>query len=95
MGGNLSALPSPKEYLSGGGGGNMEKRVANLEKDVGEIKVDIAGIKAKIDAHFPNFATKADIAKMETSLIKWIVGTMLATAGLTATIAFGFARLLK
>lgn len=98
-----------KEKGSSGGGGNMEARVAGLESDITDIKVHIASIDSMIGASFPNFATKediaatkadiadtkADIAKAETSIIKWIVGTMLASAGLAATIAFGMAKLIQ
>ena len=81
-GNNASAIDS-----GGSGGGNdMEARIAKLETSVGEIKVDVAVIKS-------NYAKTSDVSDATTSLIKWIVGTMLAAAGLAATIAFGLAKL--
>ena len=102
--GELMQLPGsiPERFSSSGGGGNMEARVEQLEKDVSKIKVDLAIVKTKIEDHFPNFATKSDIADVRTeiantksSIIQWMVGTMLASAGLAATIAFGLAKILK
>ncbi len=56
----------------------------------------------KIAAQMLHFATKADVQANHTeihaikaSLIQWIVGTMLASAGLAAAIAFGMAKLIK
>ncbi len=34
-----------------------------------------------------HMATKADVSQLESSLIKWLVGTLLAVALLTLTIA--------
>ena len=73
------------------GGGNMETRVKTLEDNVGQIRVDIADIKAQI----PHLATKAELSDLRASLIQWMVGTMLASAALAATIAFGLAQLFK
>lgn len=38
--------------------------------------------------------TKADLAQMETRLVKWIVGAMLASAGIAAMAALVVPRLL-
>lgn len=51
--------------------------------DVMEIKADVAGIAALL----PHFATKADVADSKTSIIQWMVGTMIAVAALAFTIA--------
>lgn len=42
----------------------------------------------------PTLATKADLADAKSSLVQWIVGTMLAAAALAATIAVGVVKLL-
>jgi hypothetical protein len=77
----------------GDGGGNVEdilKRLGNLEASVSELKTQVSAILAVI----PHLATKADlmdlrasVAAMETSIIKWIIATTLATGVLAFTIA--------
>ena len=42
-------------------------------------KDDVAALKRAMKAHF---ATKADLATLELRLVKWIVGTGVAVAGL-------------
>lgn len=51
--------------------------------DLYEIKAQVSGIVAMV----PSFATKADLYAMETKIIKWIIATVLTTAGLVFTIA--------
>lgn len=65
----------------GGDGVELTERIAALEHDSSSIKTDIAVIKS-------NYSTKSDLATMETHLIKWMVGTVLAAAAL----AVGFTR---
>jgi hypothetical protein len=48
----------------------MESRVQRLEADIATIKADLAVVKS-------NYATKADLAELASSLIKWMVGTAL------------------
>jgi len=38
-------------------------------------------------AVIPHLATKADVSALETSIIKWIIATVLGTAGLVFAIA--------
>ena len=49
--------------------------------DVGTLatKDDVATLEGAMKAHF---ATKADLATLELRLVKWIVGTGVAVAGL-------------
>jgi hypothetical protein len=78
---------------SGSGGGGVEdilKRLGNEETLVSELKAQVSAILAII----PHLATKtdvadlkADMAAMETAIIKWIIATVLASAGLAFTIA--------
>ena len=78
---------------SGSGGGDVEdilKRLGNVETLVSELKAQVSAILAII----PHLATKtdvadlkADMAAMETAIIKWIIATVLASAGLAFTIA--------
>ena len=73
------------------------KRLGSVETNVAEIRVDVAAIKAVL----PHLATKADLSDvrgevnsvrgeihaLEARLIKWIIGTVTATAGLAFAIA--------
>lgn len=73
------------------------RRLHMVEQTVAEIRSDVAGLTAVV----PHLATKADIAdvktsvsdvkgnisSLESSLIRWIVGTALAVAVLAFTIA--------
>jgi len=84
MGGELVEYIFPQELSSGsdGGGDDMEGRVKALEKTVGDMRVDIVEIKTSIDSHFPNLATKTDVAEMKTDInttmaeIKGLISTM-------------------
>jgi hypothetical protein len=78
---------------SGGGGGDVEdvlKRLGSVEAHVSELRSQVSAIVAVM----PHLATKADVAEVkadvaavETVIIKWIVATVLASAALTFTIA--------
>ena len=78
---------------SGSGGGDVEdilKRLGNVETHVAELRSQVSAILAII----PHLATKADVADVkadvaavETTIIKWIVATVLASAALAFTIA--------
>ena len=59
------------------------KRLSNIEGSIGDIRVQVSGLMATA-AHL---ATKTDVSQVESSLIKWLVGTLLAVAVLTFTIA--------
>jgi hypothetical protein len=85
---------------SGSGGGDVEdilKRLGNVETHVSELRSQVSAILAII----PHLATKADVADVrvavgqvkadvaavETAIIKWIVATVLTSAALAFTIA--------
>lgn len=92
-------LPGKPEDLAGGGGpphdGGMEPRVAALEKTMGDVRERLAGIEAKatsIETHGAKTAdvanVRADIATMESRMIRWFLMTALGIGG----IAFAIAR---
>lgn len=62
---------------------DMLRRLANVEAAVSDIRSDVSGLSATA----PHLATKADVKDVETSLIKWIVGTMIGGLALAYTIA--------
>ena len=59
---------------------------SNLE----EVRSDTISIKTQI----PFLATEAKLHDLKGSPIQWMVGTILASAALAATVAFGLAHLL-
>lgn len=77
------------------GGNDMEKRVENLEKAIPEIREKLVRVETKLDSIEKHGATKADLAILESTLIKWFIGTAFAMVGLATAIGFGLARLLK
>jgi hypothetical protein len=67
----------------------MEPRVAKLEQFVDECRkglrsmdVRLARVETLTDGITKNMATKADLAQLEATLIKWFVSTAIAIAGL-------------
>ncbi len=51
---------------------------ASLEQRVGHL-----------EGAYEHLATKADLHQMESRLLRWVVGTILASVGVTAGIASG------
>ena len=93
VGYNPRGTVSSSPVGSGSGGGDVEdilKRLGNVETHVSELRSQVSAILAII----PHLATKADVADVkadvaavETTIIKWIVATVLASAALAFTIA--------
>lgn len=48
---------------------------------------DVRGQVNSIETLIPTLATKADLYAMESKIIKWIIATVLATAGVVFSIA--------
>jgi hypothetical protein len=59
---------------------DMNERIAALEKGMSALKIDMAVVRA-------NCATKADLAILETNVVKWFVGTAITLAGVAFAIA--------
>jgi hypothetical protein len=66
----------------------MDQRVKALEDKVGDMRESIASIKATLEQMAGNLASKADVHELETTLIKWAVGTIIATSA----VVFGIVR---
>ena len=63
----------------------MEPRIARLESFDDECRKELRCVDvrlATIETLASNTATKADVAHLETTLIKWFLGTATAVAGL-------------
>jgi hypothetical protein len=93
--GPQAAPPHPNDTVSQRGD-DMEPGIARLEGFADECRRDLRGVDvllAKIetlaDGLSRHSATKADVAQLEITLIKWLIGTTSALAGL----AFAAARL--
>ena len=59
------------------------KRLGNVETHVSELRSQVGSILGII----PHLATKADVAALETAIIKWIVAAVLTSETLAFTIA--------
>ena len=44
---------------------------------------------AHLEGAYEHLATKADLHQMESRLLRWLVGTLLASVGITAGMASG------
>src|SRR5262245_7248163 len=77
----------------GGDGGKMDdilRRLGVVESLVGELRTDVSAIKAvmpHLSAKADVCALKADLNALETKLIRWMLGTLLAATSLAFTIA--------
>jgi len=73
----------------------LEERTEHIQRDVTEMKVDIRRLDTKIDAVKDSVVAlagrigsfEAKISAVETSIIKWIIGTVIAVAALAFAIA--------
>ncbi len=73
----------------------MEERLSRLEgayehlatkADVAELRAEMAELRGEL---------MAMMAQMEVRLVRWMVGIIVAAAGVTGTIAFTAARLMS
>jgi hypothetical protein len=61
-----------------------------LRTEIGSVRADLSEIGKQVGsiaAVIPHLATKADVRAVETSIIKWLVPTAIAIAGLAFSIA--------
>jgi hypothetical protein len=71
-----------------------------MKADVAEVKAEVTAVHLAMKADVAEVKTdvvavKADVAAVETRIIKWIIATMLASIGTTlasATLAFTIAK---
>ena len=49
--------------------------------------------RSELREELQHYATKADLAKLETSLVKWIIGMMVASIAVASSIALFVQRL--
>jgi len=77
------------------GGNGMEKRIEQLEHTLPEIRDKLTRVEGKADSIEKHGATKADLAGMESTLIKWLVATAFTLTALASAMTFGIARMLN
>jgi hypothetical protein len=87
----------PMDTASKRGDDDMEPRIARLEsfgdecrRELRSVDVRLATIETLADGIAKNGATRADVAQLEATLIKWFLGSATALAGL----AFAAAKML-
>lgn len=78
---------------NGGGGTNLEARIAALESSLPEIKEKLNLILVKVESLDKHTATKADLANTELSMLKWCIATAIAMTGLACAITFGLTKI--
>jgi hypothetical protein len=61
---------------------DMNDRIDGLEKDVSVLKADLAQLNTKVEVILSNYATKADVAKLEATMLKLFLGGLIAMAGM-------------
>jgi len=87
----LPAHNRPRKRGGGPGGpDDMEQRVANLEQVTADMRVTLARIDERTESIEKHGATKADLNKMESTMITWFIGTAIALAGLAFAAAAFF-----
>lgn len=69
----------------------LARRVERLEDAQLEIRERLARLEARLKGVSIQMATKADLAALEATLLKWFVGTAVALASL----AFAAARFIR
>jgi uncharacterized coiled-coil protein SlyX len=85
----------------------LEERIEHIQKDVAEIKQDIRRVDGKVDQVAKDLAAvetkltaaigsvKAELTATLISLVKWMIGSIIAGMGLVCTIAFGIAKAMQ
>lgn len=76
-------------------GGGLEDRVKSLEKALPDIRERLAGIEATVSSIQTHTATKADLSKLESTMVKWYVATAFAMTSVFAGITFTAVRILS
>jgi len=80
--------PGSSADSGGNNGGTVDdilKRLGAVESSVSDLRTHVGSMAAVM----PHLATKADVSSLEASIIKWFVGTVIASAALT----FGIVKL--
>ncbi len=78
--------------------GPMEARISSVEKDMSVLKTDVAVIRSnyvtQADLAKEVGAVRADVAKLETVILKWLIGTAITLTGVLSGVIIGAVRLI-
>jgi uncharacterized small protein (DUF1192 family) len=69
------------------------KATVATKDDIATIKSEISRLDATITSVRDNCATKADLAALETRIMKWMITTLVGVAGMNATLVLVVVRL--
>ncbi len=73
-------------------GSRLTEEPMTAELTAFDIERRLTKIEATLEAKLPTFATKADLHALETRLIKWMVGSVLAAVVATGAIVSVISR---
>jgi len=76
---------------------DLEKRVEKLEAFADDVQHRLSRIEARLDvieAQLGHMATKADLAALETRLIKWFIVTAFAITTVMSGVAVAVVKLI-
>ena len=71
----------------------MTTATMSVEERLGRIETRLDGFDKRLDDFADRFATRADLANLETRLIKWMVGLMVGSIVAASSIAVLVERL--
>lgn len=91
MRGDVVGGQPPKGPVDSGGqsedDGRMDARLTKLESVAEKTQDRLAAIEQDVAVIKSNYATKADISALESTLLKWFIATAVTMTGLAFTIA--------
>jgi hypothetical protein len=70
------------QYQLGGNMDDLLKRVGNVETAISDIRLQVGGIQERLQ----HLATKNDVRKSESAIVRWLFTTQIAGAGLILAI---------
>jgi chromosome segregation ATPase len=62
---------------------NVKQEISNVKQDISNVKQDISYLKQEV------FSVKTDMADLKVDVIKWVVGTGIALAGVMVALMVG------
>jgi hypothetical protein len=73
---------------------DTEQRIEKLELFSEDVKVRLVRIETRLDGMEAHMATKADLASLETRLIKWFIATAFAITTVMGGLSVAIAKLM-
>ena len=60
----------------------LEDDMSAVKSDMATLKADVAQLKTDVAVILSNYATKADLRQLESTLLRWYIGSVFAMAGI-------------